>query len=155
MNKYDVRFCRCGRVHFIEWDKLNRVCDEEDKSVLFICNNCGKTSLIWLEECMDGKAWNSISIEDDELSTKDIELIIASRGESIWMKSGGYATCKAGSTFIDWDTPKGECSDEDRKIVDVERTICMIRDEEKLEELSHYAVDIDWKGTKFEKSYHR
>ena len=40
MKKYSVRFCDCGRVHFIDENKLNEVCETE-KSVMHICNHCG------------------------------------------------------------------------------------------------------------------
>lgn len=155
MDKYNVRFCECGRVHFIEWKILNRVCDTENKKVLFICNNCGKTDLQFLDDYLDGKVWTSIPVENEMLEGTDVGLVITSRGERIWMKSGGYATSKVGTIFIDWDTPSNKCSEESRKIVDTQKTIRMIDDEEKLEELSHYGVDIHWKGTKYEKSYNK
>jgi len=40
-----------------------------------------------------------------------------------------------------------------RKTVNVEHTINWIKDDNKLEQMSHYLCGIDWKGTKYEKRY--
>lgn len=155
MDKYKVKFCECGRVHFLDFEKVLKVCDEDDKTLLFVCNNCGKTLLIWLDECMDGKAWGSRSVSNEEVNPDTLGLIMTSRGEKIYMKTGGYATAMAGGTFIDWETKGEDITDSDRKTVDTKKTINMIRDEEKLNLLSNYAVDIKWKGTKFKKSFNK
>ena len=154
MDKYCVKFCECGRVHFIEWNLLNEACYKDNKSALVVCSNCGKSYLKWLSDCMEGKAWNSITIRDRVLDEKDeVEKIIISSGDRIWMKTGKEACAKAGNTFIDWETPESEATYEERTTVDIEKTIRMIDNDEKLRELSHYAVDINWKGTKYENIY--
>lgn len=159
MTKYDVRFCKCGRVHFIENEKLEKVCSENEKEILFICNHCGASSIIGLEDYMDGKAWYSYSVTNTEISdVSRIGLIIASRGEMIIMQTGSFATYLSGGLFIDSDTPKPDEIttnewENKRKIVDTQRTINQIRDIEKVEALSHYGVHIDWKGTLYEKKY--
>lgn len=152
MNKYDVRFCNCGRVHFLDAKKIDGICMNGD-SVLVVCNNCGEFSETWYDENPDGYYVNSRHIRDTELKGDSIGLIIASSGEKIYMRSGSEATAYINGTFIDWETKEGECSDEDRKIVDTNRTIRMIGDETKITELSHYGVKIDWTGTKYKDSY--
>lgn len=154
MNKYNVKFCRCGRVHFIEWESLEETCDYEDKSALVVCSNCGNVYLKWLSDCMEGKAWNSITIREEIFDEKsNIGKIIVSPGESIYMKTGKEATSMAGGRFIDWDSKDEDVTYEDRTTVDIEKTIRMIGDETKLRELSNYAVEINWKGTKYENSF--
>jgi hypothetical protein len=161
MRKYDVRFCNCGRVHFIENEKLEKVCNEQDKEILFICGHCGATTRIGLDDYIDeGKAWYGISVNDFEITdVSKIGLIVHSRGEQIRMETGGEATYH-GDTFIDWETPKPENVDaieweKKRRIVNTQHTINWIRNDDKLDALSCYAVKIDWIGTKFEKDFHK
>lgn len=155
--KYDVRFCRCGRVHFIDYEKLCQVCDDQGKEVIHICNNCGAAFRRGLEEYLDGKAWYAADVIDAEITdTSKIGWIIASQGERIHMKTGGQATDEVGGTFIDWETPKPKDVSERewevmRRTVDTQATINFIGNKEKLKALSGYLVDIDWSGTKYER----
>ncbi len=160
MKKYDVRFCSCGRVHFIENKTLEKICDEQDQEILFICGRCGATSRIGLDDYMDGKAWYSITLNDAKIDDglSRIGLIIHSRGEQIRMETGGEATYH-GDIFIDWETQKPEGVDvveweKKRRTVNTQHTINWIRNDDKLDALSCYAVKIDWTGTKFEKDFH-
>ena len=154
MRKYNIKFCECGRIHFLDNKKIDNLCTK-GKSVLVVCNNCGVTSEIWYTEQSDGYYVNSRRIRDKELEADDIGLIITSSGEKIYMKTGSEATAYVSGTFIDWDTKDEFCSEEDRKIVDTKKTIRMIDDEDKLLELSYKGVKIDWTGTKYEDSYLR
>lgn len=151
--KYDVRFCRCGRVHFIDYEKLCAVCDDQGKEVIQICNNCGDAFRRGLSDYLDGKAWYAEDLRDTEIAdTSKIGLIIASSGEQIRMKTGGYATAEIAGTFIDWETPRPSDVPEQewavmQRTVDTQATINWIDDEEKLKALSGYVVKIDWSGT--------
>ena len=159
MKKYDVRFCDCGRVHFIDEDKLNEAYDSE-KSVIHICNNCGRTYMTWLEDYLDGKARCGRFVEDEEFdnnSLNQIGWVVSSSGERIIMRTGGEATYHGG-IFVDYESKNDDNLknfERLRREVDIRSTINEINDDDKLEALSHYGTNIHWAGTKFEKSYNR
>lgn len=152
---YDVRFCSCGRIHFIDYDELCKVCDDENKEVLFICNNCGAVTRIGLDDYMEGKAWNSYDMRETELNDlSKFGKIIMSTGTKIPMKSGAAATAEWCGKFTDLETKKPEeISEADwEKVVstvDTQRLIKEIDDEDKLKCLSSYVIKIDWSGTKY------
>ena len=45
MRKYDMRICKCGRIHMIEMDKLDEAL-HNNKNLLLICAGCGKATNI-------------------------------------------------------------------------------------------------------------
>lgn len=45
MGKFDVRFCSCGRIHFIPFDEVCAAV-EQDKELWLICGGCGTTTQI-------------------------------------------------------------------------------------------------------------
>lgn len=153
--KYDVLFCRCGRVHFTEKKKLLEICDKQGKEILHICNHCGFSVRRGVTDYDDGMAWYAEELNNKEITdTSNIGLIIATRGEQIRMQTGGEATSKVGGMFYDWGTPRPRDISEQEwldmlRTVDTQATINWIRDDEKLKALSHYAVKIDWTGTKY------
>lgn len=157
MSKYDVRFCDCGRVHFLDSKQLIEVCDTQDKMVLHVCNNCGKTTLIWLEDYMDGKCWCSRDVKDEDINASKVGWIVTSVGSIIWMETGNEATALNSNGFIDWDTktPSGITEEEfmiKRKTVNMQHTINYIRNEEKLDAMScFYIKNLDWSGSKYNK----
>ena len=113
MKKYDVRFCNCGRVHFIEQEKINNAIEHE-KQVLVICNNCGNSFIIGADkgydDYLDQEIYNmySYGMRDTEITdiTK-IESIIFTAGEQVRMMTGGEATYHE-NCFIDMETKKPE-----------------------------------------------
>lgn len=153
---YEVLFCKCGRVHFLDYNRIDEICNM-DKEVLHVCNHCGTMIRKGLSDCMDGKAWYSIHVRDEEITDfSKIALLIASTGETIRMETGYEASCIHGSCFIDYESDKPDnISDEewDRrcKTVDTKATINWINDDAKLKALSKYGVKINWKGTKYER----
>jgi hypothetical protein len=162
--KYDVKFCSCGRVHFIDEEKVHKAI-ENDKQVLIICNNCGKSFVIGADKTKDennGIVYMMYSFDKRDTEITDfskIDSIIFTSGEHIRMKTGGEATYYCNGTFIDWETEKPnnitiEKWHELQKTVHIEHTINWIKDDNKLQELSNYVTDINWKGTKYEKSWH-
>jgi len=163
MEKYDVRFCSCGRVHFINQEKVNQAIENE-KQVLVICNNCGNSFVIGADksydEYLDQEIYNmySFGMRDTEVNDlSKIDSIVFTAGEQIRMMTGGAATYQ-GDCFIDWETKKpdnisiGEWG-KMQKTVNTQHTINWIKDEDKLEQMSNYVVGIDWKGTKYEKAW--
>jgi len=163
--KYDVQFCSCGRVHFIPTEKINNAI-ENDKEVLVVCNNCGNSHIIGADRTQDyeGKEcfmMYSFDKRDTEINnTSKIDSIIFTPGVSVRMMTGGEATFHVSDTFIDWHTKKpdnvtNEQWEKLRKTVDVQSTINWISDENKLEQMSNYMSGIDWKGTKYEKQWHK
>lgn len=161
--KYNVMFCKCGRVHFIDEEKINEAI-KNNKQVLVICNNCGESLIIGANESYEESGdkcymmYSSNMIDTEINDTSKIHSIVFSAGEQIQMMTGGAATYYGNNTFIDWETKKPEdVSNEEweklRETVHTQHTINWIRDEDKLEQLSHYGSGIDWTGTKYKKDY--
>lgn len=154
---YDALFCRCGRVHFLDRNRIDDICDN-GKEVIIICNHCGNTIKKGLTDYIDGgKAWYSIDIKDEEITDfSNIGLMIASSGDMIRMMSGHEASCIHGSCFIDYESEKPEDVSEEEwnkrcMTVDTKATINWINDDDKLRALSRYGVKINWVGTKYER----
>lgn len=163
MKKYDVRFCNCGRVHFIDGEKINKAIDKE-KQVLVICNNCGNSFVIGADIITDedglfGYSMYSFDMRDTEINDMSkINCIVFTKGEHIRMMTGGEATFYSNDTFIDWNTNKPENISNDewerlQKTVNTQHTINWIRDDDKLKEMSRYITSINWKGTKYEQKW--
>jgi len=163
--KYDVKFCSCGRVHFIPTDKINNAI-ENDKEILVVYNNCGNSHIIGAdrEQDYEGKEcfmMYSFGKRDTEINdTSKIDSIVFSLGEQVRMMSGGEATYYGHSGFIDWNTKKPSNITEEewaklRSTVHVKHTINWIRDDNKLDQMSNYLTGINWKGTKYEKEWHK
>jgi len=159
--KYEVYFCSCGRVHFVDSEKLNKAIESE-KEILVICNNCGNSFVEGAdkEEYDDEEGYMMYlrSMRDTEINDiSKIDSIVFTSGKQVRMMTGGEATFYGNSTFIDWETKKPDnVTTEEwevtRKTVHVQHTINWIRDDNKLNHMSNYVTDIDWKGTKFEKN---
>jgi len=160
--KYEVYFCSCGRVHFVDSEKLNDAIVNE-KEILVICNNCGNSFVEGADkqeyDGEEGYMMYSYSKRDTEINdTSKIDSIVFTLGEHIRMMTGGEATYYGSGTFIDWETKKpNNVTDEEwevtRKTVNVQHTINWIKDDNKLNHMSNYVTDINWKGTKFEKKW--
>lgn len=43
--KYDIRICKCGRIHAIPNERIEKALDA-DKNFLLICAACGNATLI-------------------------------------------------------------------------------------------------------------
>lgn len=163
--KYDVKFCECGRVHFIDEEKINKAI-ENNKQIIVVCNHCGDSFVIGADKQIDedGKiiymmySFDKQNTEINDMS--NIDSIIFTAGEQIRMVTGGEATYYGDGTFIDWETKKPDNVtskewEQMQRTVNTQHTINWIRDDNKLEHLSHYYSTIDWKGTKYEKSWHK
>jgi len=160
--KYEVYFCSCGRVHFVDTEKINKAIENE-KEVLVICNNCGNSFVEGADkqdyDGEEGYMIYSYSKRDTEINdTSKIDSIVFTLGNKVIMMTGGEATFYGNGTFIDWETKKPNSVTEDewktmRETVNVERTINWIKDDNKLSHMSNYVTDINWKDTKFEKKW--
>jgi len=160
--KYEVYFCNCGRVHFVDSKKLNDAIVNE-KEILVICNNCGNSFVEGADkQDYDGEEeymMYSYSKRNTEINdTSKIDSIVFTSGKQVRMMTGGQATFYGSGTFIDWETKKPDnVTDEEwevtRKTVNVQHTINWIKDDNKLNHMSNYVTGIDWKGTKFEKAW--
>ena len=43
--KYDMIICKCGRIHMLDNNKLNKAL-ENNKNILLVCAGCGSATLI-------------------------------------------------------------------------------------------------------------
>ena len=162
--KYEVYFCSCGRVHFVDSEKLNDAIVNE-KEILVVCNNCGNSFI----EGADKEEYNgeegymmySRSMRDTEINdTSKIDSIVFTSGEHVRMMTGGEATYHGNDIFIDYNTVKPSHIttvewEVLRKTVNVQHTINWIRDDNKLDQMSNYLTGINWKDTKYEKEWNK
>lgn len=116
---YDVRTCKCGRIHMIPKEKINKVL-EKDKNLLVICAGCGAITIIganiendWDEPdktcyMMYSAEFSpygnkSIFVSDFETTEneKGIEEIFYSHGIKVPMMTGYCATNYFDGNFYD------------------------------------------------------
>lgn len=115
MNKHTVRFCKCGKIHLIPNDKLDKAY-KSDKDLLFVCADCGAASIMGADKEADGAyiyyltysydfSDKSTSITQDcfsgSKSKKAISEIYYSHGIKVPMKNGYYATRYFNDMFMD------------------------------------------------------
>ena len=117
--KYDMRICKCGRIHMVDEDKLENAL-ENNKNLLLICGGCGTATLIgadiepdWDEpdkDCYMMYSCEFSSNENKSIATADfestehhkgIEEIVYSHGIKVPMMTGMYATDYNNGRFSD------------------------------------------------------
>lgn len=117
--KYDMRICKCGRIHMVDEDKLEKAL-ENNKNILLICGGCGTATLIgadiepdWDEpdkDCYMMYSCEFSSRENKSITTADfestehhkgIEEIVYSHGIKVPMMTGMYATDYNNGRFSD------------------------------------------------------
>lgn len=126
--KYDVRFCSCGRIHFID-DKDISEAISEDKELVLICGGCGKALFIGANKTMyelesdePEEVYELYSyieekyfkIDSDNFTKrieylktigwiryKPIHMIVYNPGKKVYMKSGNIATLFINGVFHD------------------------------------------------------
>lgn len=171
--KYDVKFCRCGRIHAYEnkdlWDFLQD--DYKNRRVLTVCTHCGSTRLMWLDEYLDeGLAQNSTDI--NEGIVPNVDKVIADRGIIIYTMSGAPVDEYIAGYFVnreEWKKDQDKYRnleeaydnkapwatvDTERLIKDVKRIYGSNADE-VLKRVSGYVTKINWKGTNYEHCWDR
>lgn len=123
MSKYDMRICKCGRIHMVLKEKIKNAV-ENNKNLLLICGGCGSIEVIgadvqpdWVEPDKNcymmyttdfspyKDAIISISDFDPTNRHKGIDEIIYSHGLKVPMKTGEYATSYSGGWFADMICP--------------------------------------------------
>lgn len=117
--KYDMRICKCGRIHMIDYNKLDKAL-ENNKNLLLICGGCGNATLIGADitadwDDPDGNCYmiysNNFSLYGNKSITandfksteecKGIEEIIYSHGLTVPMMTGMNATDFDNGNFFD------------------------------------------------------
>lgn len=118
-SEYDIRICKCGRIHVTKIEKLDAVL-EKNKNLLLVCGGCGDATLIGADiepdcdepdkDCYMMYSGNfsahdnkSITVSDFESTDKHkgIEEIIYSHGIKVPMMTGQYATDYFNGRFSD------------------------------------------------------
>lgn len=121
--KYDVKICKCGRIHFIDWNEISTACDKE-KNLLLICGGCGEATYIgsdkqpdWFDEnkichmmySYSQNKYEDFSINEDSFKStrydKGLYKVIYSHGIKVMMKTGYYATAYDNGIFTDMQYP--------------------------------------------------
>lgn len=127
----EMRICKCGRIHLINEDDINRALDE-DKEVLLICSGCGHSFLIGGDEfydemidekksymmytseirCKEGNAEiDKVDFNEDYRTigdlthSKPIYKIIYSEGIRVPLMTGSYANNYFADIFSDMTYP--------------------------------------------------
>lgn len=117
--KYDMSICKCGRIHMLDNNKLNKAL-ENNKNILLVCAGCGSATLIganiepdWNDPSKDCYMMYSVDFSDHEDKSitaadfeyteeqKGIEEIIYSHGLKVPMMTGQYATDYFNGIFSD------------------------------------------------------
>ena len=117
--KYDMRICKCGRIHMLDNNKLNEAL-ENNKNILLVCAGCGSATLIganiepdWNDpskDCYMMYSGDFSDYEDKSITAADfesteeqkgIEEIIYSHGLKVPMMTGQYATDYFNGIFSD------------------------------------------------------
>lgn len=118
-NKYDMRICKCGRIHMVDSEKLEKAL-KNDKNLLLICAGCGNATVIGANvepDWYDPKKtcymmyfgtfsdYKDKIIKAEDFETKEgkkgIEEIIYSHGYKVPMMTGMYATDYSSGKFSD------------------------------------------------------
>lgn len=115
--RFDVRVCKCGHVHFVDIEVVDKAL-EEQKPLLLICGHCGLLTAIGGDEFYDEDTdktmynmytYNPANGKDiDTIDTSKYSSVIYSEGKRIMMKTGYPATSyNSGVGFQDTQFPDG------------------------------------------------
>jgi len=176
MKKFDIRFCKCGRIHHMPSDELDWLAkDTKHRAIIRICANCGMAEVVFLSETFNNKFdVNVCDLERYPIKEWNNTKIYYSRGIRVYMKSGKEADTEQSGYFAncdEWTHMNGsgyqpiEAAEKERKdwaTVDTERLIDNVKREYKedaddiLKSISGYgSVKIHWKGTKYETDWNK
>ena len=190
MNKFDVRICKCGRIHFIDNSLIDEAL-EQDKNLMVIGGGCGSVQLIGADRETDwvdtGKTvfnmytfsvqeeqqiWDASLFTGDD-KTKPVNKILYDAGVQVMMETGYYAKSFESGIgrfqdiwYPDFWRIKTNATAEDYKAfieqwqkdsVTVNMPFLLrTLTEEQAQALYGYVIEgLDWKGTKFEREWHR
>lgn len=146
--KYDVWFCKCGRIHLMNKRKYDWLADDsKNRKIICVCQNCGATRQTWLDEYFEGgNIICSSDVKEGEFIGDNNTQFIFSRGIPVPLRSGGFAEYFTSGIWYDSDIKRKvwtECLIDDIKYRYKEEA------EDILNSISGYAVDIDWEGTPY------
>ena len=109
MSKFDMRICKCGKIHFID-NKLIENALEQDKNIMFVCGSCGSVQLVGADRYLDYSVpkktifnMYTINVQEEQLlwdesiftgadGKKAIDKVLYSKGIPVMMQSGYFAT---------------------------------------------------------------
>lgn len=181
--KYDIKICKCGRIHAIPNDTIQKAL-EKDKGVLLICARCGSANVIAADKeiAPNGKEcymmryssfspYDSITFGQEVFGQEKLDTILYDHGYGVPMETGNYASAYDCRIFRDDSLYNLEpllfeknitkkivsdfIADHNKKActVDMNRMINEIPDD-VLSDLSKFWIDgFKWKGTKYETIY--
>lgn len=121
---YEVRFCNCGTVHFIDREFQERVWFKDEKftgkQFVQVCTTCGATVISGLDDMGDHydhysfNADNHMEVDDDHVYEYDAmrQVLILSKGVRLRMMSGGYADQEWQGYFQDSEGLKRQMGDD-------------------------------------------
>ena len=147
MKKYDCIFCHCGRIQLMPEEYIDWLSEDwQHRFILRICQNCGTTTKVFLDEYFDGYAICASEVRNVEYKPEELAncRIIMDQGIRVPIKNGLYAHYHIGSAWYDENGVGGG------KSVDTQRLIREVNDEEKLSSISRYVTGIEWEGTPYE-----
>lgn len=102
MNNYDIRFCKCGRIHAIPysdlWDYMAE--DYENRRVIHVCTHCGTVRKMWLDKYEDGLAVNSHETAGSRQTFTNVSKVITGNGLEVFTTSGEVANIYCNGYFI-------------------------------------------------------
>ena len=113
--EYDVRICKCGRIHFLDWDKIKKAIDN-NRVYGYICGGCGTIRAIGADKFYDeyeGKECYdmfSYDFEEETISTSNFfdnngnrpfDEFCYSKGIRVPMNTGSYARAQFNNQFTD------------------------------------------------------
>ena len=173
MEKFDIVFCNCGRIHAHVHDYDWLAEDWKNRSLVNICTNCGAATRTFLEPYEeDSFTVNCVDLKD--VSFEGMTRVRASSGIRIYNLSGKLINERRGGFFVNHKQMReieesGEFiplhdADRFRKpwiTVDTERLIDNVRRDyneaadDILRAISGYGVPIHWENTSYEKSYNK
>lgn len=114
---FDVRICKCGRIHFIQKSLIQEAL-EKDKDIMLVCGGCGLITMIGADRTFDydfsdEEMYNMYafdvnesmlidrSVFDGDKHRKGIHKIVYSQGKRVMMNTGYFATSYWCGKFLD------------------------------------------------------
>lgn len=154
--KYDVWFCKCGRIHLMNNNKYEwLVNDFKNRKIVQICQNCGATRQIWLDECFtkDGDnlypsftVCNSDVKECEFIGDSNIQFIFGN-GVPVPLENG--ETAEYFEPWGVWHYSEGRCKVWTKRFIDYIKYHYKEDAEDILNSISGYVAGIDWEGTPY------
>lgn len=156
--KYDVWFCKCGRIHLMNNDKYDWLAEDfQNRKIIRVCQNCGATRQTWLDEYFmefmedEENPRPSFTVCDSDVKEGefigDNTRLIFSRGIPVPLENGEIAEYFGHSGI--WYYSEGSCKVWTKRLISDIRYHYKEDAEDILNSISGYAVGIDWGGTPY------